>query len=730
MRNLIIVISILFITLPLSAQSIYQDVLRLEKYVQQTGVDMKMDVYRGDSTYVSILKKYIPEEKRDSINTNTDFHWHFRKNGNRFLSAYFDSSGTTSNIDTPVIAAEEKKLSKAVGGLNVSTIADGIAKFLVERANEELSIAFFSRFKKEIKKNVELTTLFPTSTRLIERLDPLQYSYMLNALKEAFRDDISKLVVNIEDLVETKKYRELIASNEDLKFIYLAIEASQIVYKLSKGSHPADVIDGLGKHKKVEKVSTNLANGLKVVSLLSSSIRDSADGSAYVSAGELKENIFNNTVSRDLFLGLLYQRSLGITFDKKEEKGILSFAKVIKKVEGKVGQFETVYTNLITHYEVVQKHFKEVGEIPVTDRRYLDYYELFVTLPNFIDSGFDEIERLFESDSTQIKDYRDKVDRYLMVAREGGDIMKNVRSKNYASAIVNLVEIYDYAIGIKVDAINKSMKELMDSYQRCVDKIDKCEGEANYKGVKERIVSLLQVETQHFDGITFRDLTDSKKSRKEFRKKVITYFEDNVFIDKQMDTKLMKYGIFMANVAKAENSDQVQAAIKAAALPAGSSRIKRVSKWNLSVNAYLGGFGGGERLRENNDLSGTVGVFVPIGIALSRGWGYGNETRKSVNSISLFINAIDLGALASYRIKDKAKQLPEFTLENIIAPGAYLAWNVGGTPLTVMGGAQLGPQLRKIDTGSPTLTKSSAWRWQVAVTVDIPLFNLGTATWN
>jgi len=42
----------------------------------------------------------------------------------------------------------------------------------------------------------------------------------------------------------------------------------------------------------------------------------------------------------------------------------------------------------------------------------------------------------------------------------------------------------------------------------------------------------------------------------------------------------------MAVLLLQKNSDDVEAAIEAAALPVGSSRIKRASAFNVSLNAY------------------------------------------------------------------------------------------------------------------------------------------------
>ncbi|MGZ8524379.1 MAG: hypothetical protein ACXWV1_08110, partial [Chitinophagaceae bacterium] len=79
---------------------------------------------------------------------------------------------------------------------------------------------------------------------------------------------------------------------------------------------------------------------------------------------------------------------------------------------------------------------------------------------------------------------------------------------------------------------------------------------------------------------------------------VLTWIEE-VMPNNNFSRQFLKYGSFAANVVQAKNSDEVKTAIKAVALPAGSASIKKNSVFNVSVNAYLGGFYGNEYLRES-----------------------------------------------------------------------------------------------------------------------------------
>jgi hypothetical protein len=219
-----------------------------------------------------------------------------------------------------------------------------------------------------------------------------------------------------------------------------------------------------------------------------------------------------------------------------------------------------------------------------------------------------------------------------------------------------------------------------------------------------------------------------------------------------------KYGIFMGNVAQAENSQQVKEALDAAALPVGSYRIKRNAFVDISFNAYPGVSLGVEFRKDipagiEIDKRKWVAAFsAPVGIAFSLGsvrtkknlpasaasdtryfrkWKEGQELRGkylSGSSHSLFVSIIDVGAITAFRLgDDNTEALPEFTWQNILAPGAFYVFGLKNTPLSLGAGVQYGPQLRKIDDTNATLDKSLL-TVKAFIAVDIAIFNFYACT--
>ena len=189
-----------------------------------------------------------------------------------------------------------------------------------------------------------------------------------------------------------------------------------------------------------------------------------------------------------------------------------------------------------------------------------------------------------------------------------------------------------------------------------------------------------------------------------------------------------KYGLFVAEVSKAETSAEVKNAIASAALPVGSARIKRETKRNIALQAYLGGFFGSEFIPElatDSTDAFIAAVHAPVGIAFSLG-------TKNQTSWTLFFPVIDIGAVTAYRFKDdQTEALPDFTFQNILAPGAYLMYGFKNSPISLGVGAQTGPAVRKLsenENGTIDLELNNSINWRIGGTlvVDIPLINLST----
>ena len=182
---------------------------------------------------------------------------------------------------------------------------------------------------------------------------------------------------------------------------------------------------------------------------------------------------------------------------------------------------------------------------------------------------------------------------------------------------------------------------------------------------------------------------------------------------------LDKYGNLLVSCANAQNSDQLLAILERAAAPVQSYRKKRgAGHWSAAINMYPGIAVGYEyQIDDANGFGpgGTiVGFTTPVGFSLTRGIG-----KKS--SISLFASLIDIGAVTAFRLGDNDSLLPELEWKNVFAPGGYLMFGLGRTPLTFGVGGQYGPALRKVTKENADIVERSHFRVGVSLTVDVPV---------
>ena len=196
--------------------------------------------------------------------------------------------------------------------------------------------------------------------------------------------------------------------------------------------------------------------------------------------------------------------------------------------------------------------------------------------------------------------------------------------------------------------------------------------------------------------------------------------------------KLFRYGTFMADVAKANNPTDFEAAVSSISLPVGSSQIKRNKPSSLELGAYFGAALSREHLvlpagisapELEEDAFGAA-LFVPVGFSYSRNIG-GNK------SLTLFGSFLDLGALTAFRLGSRnndgdgatVDRLPEFRPANVIAPGLHLMYNFPKSPFTLGFGVQDGPSVRNFTlAGDNRVRDARSTRAMLTFSVDVPIF--------
>lgn len=619
---------------------------------------------------------------------------------NPFLDQFYPEGGLAGlgsfgGLNAPAFVS-------SISGLNVTNFADGLAKFLVERTKQELTTTFFQRFHDELEKVKQLQILFPASYGALRAIDKQIYNYAayIDLLRESFQKDLALMLPHVRQLINDESMAQLFTKYPAIRVILS--DALFIVDELNNSRHPGEAIH---TYVTVEADSASCASihkylypSLKILDLFSESLRSRQADQYWVSRDSL-QLLFKDETMIKVYMGLIYQKITQdqIFFDNTSLTTIFSeFDESVTELDRKIRPY---LTGMIEKGKIVDQHFRGIKQIQEAenDTPYQEYYGLYNASLNFLEhlTQGPEVFAL-----NPLNRYDAQITKYFAAARGMGNIYVDITEKQYASAVVELGSLYELLITPQAKA-------------ELEDVINKIKNEAD--GAKKQ---LLELQRQALESM------------------------------QKAGIDIVKYGGFMAAMAKAENSDQVQEAIEAVALPAGSARIKRLSSFNVALNGYVGLYLGNEKINKiDTEFKSTFGLSAPVGISISRGHSLffirsGGKDWFNGFSSSLFISIIDIGALASFRFTETnvpvagdtttatVYQVPEIQLKDIISPGAFVSIGIPKSPISLNMGVQIGPNLRKVsiadDPSAGVVNEYSErmyTRWSVGLVVDIPILN-------
>ena len=605
MKTLLLSIVICFSIFSFS-QTPYYDALKLKSFVNPYG------------------KIVVAGKTADTLKTIL-ISYNYVKGVNNFIDQFSsDGQGFSANREH-FVPLEVNSFISSINGIEVTSLADGFSKFIVKRTKQELSTAFFERFKDDLNdvryKNLKL--IFPQTFRTLSAIDNEIYMFDLyiQTLRESFEKDLRSLPANLPGLIDNNSNyfdhrKELKAELQTAFYIARSIQDNK---------HPGEMIEKYN----VDDLNNlpNMKAAFQTLQLFSKSLKSNNDSSYWVSENEIK-SLYKDSTLLNLYLGLVLQQA-------KNES--INFV-----IEGKI-------INLAN--EINNSHF-----VKLKINNYISYISTISSKAQSIDK------------------------KIIVLKKEKND---SVLLENYYTVISSSIDLMKYAVqidklpGLETVNIEKSTLPYFELAQTASDiVIDVHRG--NY--------SLAIVNVSYIARSI--DSTNSDVAQ-----------------------KLLKYGSFIAAIANAKNSDQVNNAIEAIALPAGSSRIKRESRSNVSLNAYCGFYGG-----KNIAGDWSTGLTAPIGIAAS--WGIYKHT-----SFSVLFSIFDLGAPVAFRFSNNSDSIPAIKLADIISPGLFVSWGIRKCPVSINAGCQMTPSLTSVSSKGNTFGTKSL-RVTLGLLVDLPLLNL------
>lgn len=647
-----------------------------------------------------------------------------RQSGNRILIEYADllEKRVPATLNRAPISLNNGYVPEVffnptapmLNGIGLDNFADGLSKFIIQRIKNEVSYNFLLRFQKEFLQHDEMKLLFPSTRDLLSVTDQKSINLMLGVLRSAFISDLDHLPANLPKLANEEKYKRIAQRRPALKT--LAASAAAVAYLVDNRDHPDIVINRLPSFDFIRNSNNaGIKRSVNMLAFVSNSLKDvPTNPDTWINGDQLAqlERIPHATV---LFIGLNYER----------------FGKSIAAlpIGGNTNAFnESPDTDLrdtdLPPPVITDDGYLEfetpaspsrAGTTPATPRKRggLDTFFTQATSNGSTPTVSDFIQsfRLNYNPST-LQAYTDTAtnapyllfkpyfDQFIQLGGHLNATLTNAKSSSRSNMQTAPYEVVSPYLATFLDVLGYAF---INQYFGSPETYNA------YRTIAPALLNLRQsvTERQYGAAIIYTSVLLGNA------------LPDDIAAKQDM----LKYGMFIANVAAAQNPTEVQLAIETVALPTGSSAVKQQSAFNISFNAYAGGFLGGEKLLQpatgaQNSWRGTGGLVAPFGIAFSKGL-------DRIGSATLFASFIDVGALVSFRFKDNnAALLPEFKLQNVLAPGLYGIYGLPNLPISLGVGVQYGPQLRKLTATNLSTSTSAAYRVNAFIAVDIPVFNL------
>jgi len=617
--------------------NVYSDAQTLLKAVKPDTID--------STTWQKVLKRYVPPADTNKLTSLEDFQKYFKDNPFAFVNVL--SATKEEKTSAQAIVENQTSSTNITGALSAPVVAGALTQVIIQRGKEELTVAFFDRFKAELKKYPCLDSLFPKSEEFLMNIETYLYAGSLNTIRQAFSDDISNLPVHIPAFLHDPAVINFIGNNPKFANVAALVPGLSYAGKLLSGGSVPDAIKAFYPLDKVKGVDNNLYQLLQIVPILSESIRDPNAVANWITPQDFNTQVLAVGGLKTIFFGLLYEELKNIEFSG-DAGAKFSFKKLLTPGNEKAAA--EAIQSVIQEYKDVQA---AVASIQVLKRNadtpsFNSVVDLLTKAVQDMKSAYLVVNKILKFTATT----DNRIEQLFQLLPQVNAIVKAVYSREYSAAAVNGFLLITEIIGN----------------------------------------------------------------------------------DGTVSPKVLKYVSFMAAVAEAKTSNDIAAALDAAILPVGSSSIKSNTNVSVAINSYIGA---GYYTEHYHGPSGsgistslpTFGVSLPIGVSLSKGL-----RNKWVGSVSLFASILDLGAIASFKLSNpdsvNSKPLPDFTWQNILAPGAYITFGrLFNSPLAIGVGFQKGPQLRSItytQHGGAVvdLSQGETYRFGAFLSVDIPLFNL------
>lgn len=305
----------------------------------------------------------------------------------------------------------------------------------------------------------------------------------------------------------------------------------------------------------------------------------------------------------------------------------------------------------------------------------------FPAIKKYIDSGKDELDKAL------------KIQKLLLFVNKLEDAYTFIKNKDFKLTTFEDQLAYVRMINESIYQINTVLSTITDL--RLDEKIIKIPG--NYLAIVEAL------------------------TKKEYSNAmVLTLNEFSAYMDEESSRNELL--MVAAEIAADKDGTKIKAILRSYVEPIGTSTLKRISPFNISLNSYAGINVGFENIRDPNATdSWYAGVAVPIGFSFSF-W------PSNTGSWSVFLEVLDLGSLVNVRFQNDDTSYDDLRFEHFLSPGAGIFYNFKNTPITIGGRYNYISNLRNVSYNNGTSevveTGRDVSRVNFSILIDIPLFTI------
>ncbi|MGB8190817.1 MAG: hypothetical protein WCF67_02805 [Chitinophagaceae bacterium] len=412
--------------------SVISDAVKLKSFIKNGKFDPQQI-----TAVNAILSHHVDFDNGETI--NTEFQ------DNPFIKTYM----AREHPQAGALGVTLGNVFRRVGNTDVTTVADGLAKFLVERTKEELAVAFFVQLKEDFQdpRYQDLRLLFSQTAITLDLIDTkiYQFSTYLTDLRNAFILDLKSLTKTLPIVLELPKYQQYFQTRPKLRnILQISLFLGNAIITQKQVNHIGLVIEDLAPDLYFDTAiagNKNINGAIKTLQLFSAAFRStdtsgsSGDSARYWTIRDTALMLARDTSVFRIFMGLIHARANEIVFQNN-----VTLQDILTRVAAKPSflEVQTSLTKFFVQLDLFESYkntIKEIKSGQSKDSLYLFQHGLYSASLEILETGLTLTHEW-------IPGFNPDVDKIGSILKDIGNIYLYVNEERYALAISSVTSLY------------------------------------------------------------------------------------------------------------------------------------------------------------------------------------------------------------------------------------------------------------------------------------------------